>query len=189
MQRHSSSALLLLVLVIGLTMPAAAQQKQKPARRPAGPPPSAAASAQQEAEDREAIQELQQREITANLSFNVDGLVALWDTNGVLLPPDHAPVVGIDAIRRYYQDQAQALASQQILAYNTNWNEIQVCGEYAFAWGNITSRLQAPVGNQETDNDWTAMRVLKREPDGGWKIYRATWNNRPKEITEAKPGQ
>ena len=184
--RFPTRVVLVFLLVLGVL--ASAQQKKKPDRRPPTPP-SPAVAVQQEAEDRAAIQDLQKAEITANLSYSVDALVALWDNNGVLLPPNHEPVIGIDAIRSYYQDQAQALANQQILSFNANWNEIQVCGEYAFAWGNVTSRWQAPTGNQETDNNWNAMRVLKREPDGGWKIYRAAWNNRPKPAGGASPGQ
>ncbi len=173
---------LTLILLLALVGPCTAQTRSQ---RPRSTPAAAERAAQEQFQaDRKAIAELQQREIAAAMGLNIDELMATWADDGVLLPPDHAPVAGRDALRAWYDEQRKRLANYDILGYEENWNEVQISGDLGYQWGTITGRAQPPV-HGEVDITLHALRVLKRQPDGSWLIERAIWNEAPAE-TEKK---
>ncbi len=173
---------LLLVLLLAVAASGAAQARPQ---RPHSASAAAERAAQEQFQaDQKAIAELQQREIAAAIGLNVDELLSTWADDGVLLPPNHAPVVGRDALRAWYAEQAKKLANFDILGYEENWNEVQISGDLGYQWGTITGRAQAPTQG-EKDVTLHALRVLKRQPDGSWLVERAIWNEAPAE-TEKK---
>lgn len=128
-------------------------------------------------EDRQAIQELDDKEIKANLGFDVQALELLWDTDIVSMPPAHAPISGLEANRAYLEKESQAMANFQILGYEQTWQEVRILGEYAYEYGTVQTRISPMNPGPETDNTYNIMRILKKQPDGSWKIYRAIWNS------------
>lgn len=168
--------LTLLLLAAAVLCAAQARPQRKTARPPS---PAQQAAKQQFQEDQKAISELQQRDIAANIAFDVNELMSLWADDGVLLLPGRAPIVGRDALRRYYEEEKQKLGNSDILAYEENWEEVQVSGDLASQWGTITERTRPPVGGNEITTTLHVLRVLKRQPDGLWLIARAMWNAAP----------
>jgi uncharacterized protein (TIGR02246 family) len=126
-------------------------------------------------QDREGIEGLQKREIAASMGFDVDALLDLWTDDGVLLPPHHQPVVGRTALKQFLEERKQQYANYDMLAYNEEWNEVMVIGEYAYQWGKVIYRMKPPAGS-EVEGGVHALRVLKREEDGAWRVARAIWN-------------
>ncbi len=165
------------ILLAGSTVLCLAQAR--PQRRPGKAPAAASQSRQQFEEDQKAIAELQQRDIQASMALNIDELLSLWTDDGVLLPPDHAPILGRDALRQYYEEAKKQLGSNDILGYDENWEEVQISGDLGYQWGTITARIKPPVGSSETVATVHAIRVLKRQPDGSWLVSRAIWNKAP----------
>jgi ketosteroid isomerase-like protein len=50
--------------------------------------------------------------------------------------------------------------------------EVKVLGDHAFQWGTYSYSMRPRAGGEAV---WTAgklMRILQRQPDGSWKIYR-----------------
>jgi ketosteroid isomerase-like protein len=141
-------------------------------KRSTSKPPNA------EKEDREGIASLQKLEISASMGFNVNALLDLWTDNPVLLPPRHDPIVGKAALRRFLEDKNQQYANYDMLAYDEEWNEVMVTGEYAYQWGTVSYRMKPPTGS-EIGGAVHAMRILKREEDGAWRVSRAIWNEAP----------
>jgi uncharacterized protein (TIGR02246 family) len=121
--------------------------------------------------ERNAIKELERKDITASKKNDVDALVALWTDDGVLLQPGAAPVVGKEAIRNLLLQEQQQAAQVQTLAYDEKWNEVRVAGGYAFEWGQISATLKLP-NTQEVQQSVNAIRVLARQPDGSWRVAR-----------------
>jgi ketosteroid isomerase-like protein len=144
-------------------------------KRPAPKPPSS--SKQQ---DREGIESLQKLEISASMGFNVNALMDLWTDNPVLLPPRHEPIVGKTALRRFLEEKKQQYANYDMLAYDEEWNEVMIVGEYAYQWGTVSYRMRPPAG-AEIGGSVHALRILKREEDGAWRVSRAIWNEVPAE--------
>ena len=144
-------------------------------KRPA-PKPSQAPATQ--AQDREGIAALQKSEIAASMAFDVSALLDLWTDDAVLLPPRGEPIVGRAALRRFLEEMKEHYANYDMLAYNEQWNEVMVIGAYAYQWGTVSYRIKPPVGS-ETGGAVHAVRILKREEDGGWRVARAIWNDEP----------
>ena len=144
-------------------------------KRPAQKPPQAPAT---QARDREAIAALEKSTIAASMAFDVNALLDLWTDDAVLLPPRHEPIVGKAALRRFLEEKRQQYANYDMLAYNEEWNEVMVIGEYAYQWGAVSYRMKPPTGS-EFGGSVHAMRTLKREDDGYWRVARAIWNEAP----------
>jgi ketosteroid isomerase-like protein len=103
-------------------------------------------------------------------------MIALWTDDGVLLAPGHGPISGKTKLREFYQAQQDALGEAEILSYEEQWQEVRIVGEYAYQWGQIHSRTRSGQGKAENSTALNTLRVLKREPDGGWRIFRAIYN-------------
>lgn len=129
-------------------------------------------------QDREGIESLQKLEITATMAFNVNALLNLWTDNPVLLPPRHEAIMGKAALRRFLEEKKQQYANYDLLAYDEQWNEVMVVGEYAYQWGTVSYRLKPPTGS-EIGGAVHAVRILRREEDGAWRVSRAIWNEAP----------
>ena len=166
--------LLLGSLLLALACSAAAQTKRAPRRTP--PPAVPGQQRSREAEDRAGIQKLQDRDIAASMAYDVEALTALWTEDGVLLIPQHAPIVGKEALRAFYEQQRDAMANVEVTAYEEQWQEVRIVGDYAYQWGQIHGRTRKGQGKDETSTVVNALRILKRDEDGAWKVARAIWN-------------
>ena len=128
------------------------------------------------AEDQAGIQKLQERDIAASTSLDVDALVALWTDDGVLLAPHHALIIGQEALRKFYEQQRDAIGNAEIVGYEEQWQEVRIVGDYAYQWGQIQERTRAGQSTAEESTVVNAMRILKRDEGGHWSIYRAIYN-------------
>jgi uncharacterized protein (TIGR02246 family) len=155
------------LLVVTMAASGTAQKKHRPAE---GQPQS------REAADQAGIRKLQERDIAASTAFDVDALLALWTEDGVLLAPGQAPISGKDNLRTFYERNRDAVANTEILAYEEQWQEVRIMGDYAYQWGQIRSRRRTGQSKQETSDVVNAMRVLKRGEDGSWRVARAIYN-------------
>ncbi len=150
-------------------------QTRKSQRR-AGTEASSSEQPSRDAQDRAGIQKLQERDIAATISNDVDALVSLWTDDGVLMVPGQGPIVGIEALRAFFEKQRQAMANTDVTAYEQEWQEVRVVGDYAIQWGQIHGRTRKGQGAAENSVTVNALRILKREEGGSWKISRAIWN-------------
>lgn len=170
-----------LAVGIALVMVSTISVAQKaPAKKPAARPKAAAEQHRQssEAEDRQAIEELHQADIAANLALDVDKITGYLDDDVVAMPPNSKPLAGKDAYHAYLVAQQKALANVDILGYEETWDEVRMMGDYAYEYGSIKSRLRPVNAKDETPLEYNVMRVLKKEPTGIWKVYRTIWNER-----------
>jgi uncharacterized protein (TIGR02246 family) len=167
------TAVIGIVLFI-LSLAVSGQTRKSPRRATSSD--SAAGQQSREAQDRAGIQKLQDRDIAASMSFDPDALTSLWTDDGVLMIPGQAPIHGLDAIRMFYEKQRDSMANVDVMAYEEEWQEVRVVGDYAYEWGQIHGRTRKGQGTVENSVTVNAMRILKREEGGAWKIHRAIWN-------------
>lgn len=71
---------------------------------------------------------------------------------------------------------AGAALSSDVLEYRFDWQEVQVCGDYAFEWGYIIGEERDRATSNITTETYQAMRILQRQRDGAWKVHRTIWN-------------
>jgi len=125
----------------------------------------------------EHIQELDERDIAASLKQDRDTLLDLWDADGVALPPGQPPVRGLAALGAWLSDDGEA--EYDVTEYDHNFLERVVIGDWAFEWGTYRSAAE-PLGEGEPyQASGKLLRILRRQPDGEWKISHAIWNADP----------
>ncbi len=175
------SLLVSALLLVSVAAYSQAKPPQKTRRAPAVKAPSAAQSGatRQFEQDQKAIAELQQREITATMAVDVNELLSTWADDAVLLPPNHPPVVGREALMTFYEEYKKKLGNDELMGYDENWQEVQVAGDWAHQWGTISARVRPAAGGDEIPVALHVIRVLKRQPDGAWVVARAIYNNAP----------
>ncbi len=122
--------------------------------------------------DIKAINALSQKDIAACMKNDVDTLCSLWTEDGVLLMPGAPPLVGRKAICALLQEQKAKSPGSMTTDYTENWEEVRIIGEYAWQWGKMSQTQADPSGKQETTRV-NAIRILRRERDGSWKVARA----------------
>jgi len=167
--RNALLFLALIWIVAAATAQGGSQTRRQ--RPPARPAPSAPNIEQ----DKKDIGELQRRDIDASIALDVDKLLELRSDDVVYLPPQHAPVIGKEALRKYLTGVQEQFANTDIVGYDQTWQEVQVVGDFAYQWGLTQTRIKPAVGNETTHTSNT-LRILKRQPDGIWKITRVIWN-------------
>lgn len=157
------------LMVVALAAAASAQQPRRSR-------PPAQSSQHPPEEDRKAIAELQRRDIEANMALDTEKLLALRTDDVVYLVPGRSPLVGQDALRKYLGEIRGQLANWDMLAYEENWQEVQVVGDLAYEWGTVNIRARQEGEKRESEALRNVMQVLRRQLDGDWKISRAVWN-------------
>jgi len=56
--------------------------------------------------------------------------------------------------------------------YTEDWEEVRIVGNYAWQWGKMSQTERLASGKMDTMRV-NAIRILRREPDGSWKVARA----------------
>lgn len=77
----------------------------------------------------------------------------------------------------------------QILGYEQSWQEVRIVSDYAYEYGTVQTRISPMNPGPEIDTTYNVMRVLKKQPDGAWRIYRAIWNSAQPLRTPDKPAE
>ena len=126
----------------------------------------------QDQRDLQAINALSQKDTAACMKNDVDTLCSLWTDDGVLLMPGAAPLVGKKAICAMLQAQKAQSSGSMTTDYTEDWEEVRIVGNYAWQWGKMSQTERLASGKMDTMRV-NAIRILRREPDGSWKVARA----------------
>lgn len=138
--------------------------------------------------DIEAINRLRQQDVEASKKWDVDALVALWTDDVVTLLPDRTPLVGKEANRNFLLSAKQQSEGVEIVEYKFDFKELTVAGDWAYEWGTLSVAEKLPDDDEPLRSKINLMRVLKRAPDGSWKVSRTIFNNGD-EVGEQPPPQ
>ena len=104
---------------------------------------------------------------------DISAWLSLWTENGVQMPPNEPPVIGKDQI----QKRNKTVLDLFTFEIEITVEEIQVAGNWAFSRGIYTMTASPKNGDQPVPVDGKFMTILKRQPDGGWKIHRDIFNS------------
>ena len=129
--------------------------------------------------DLSAIQELHKKDIEASKKRDFETLLSLWTEDGVLLEPGKKPVVGIDAIKAYMEEQKEASRAYEITEYEHHWEEIKVIGDWAFEWGYFDAAAKMINSGKTIEQRGKLLCVLKKQEDGSWKVARVIAHSDP----------
>jgi ketosteroid isomerase-like protein len=65
--------------------------------------------------------------------------------------------------------------SPEILEYMLEIQEVKVLGDHAFQWGTYRHSVRPRAGGETVRTGGKLMRILQRQRDGSWKIYRTMY--------------
>jgi len=112
------------------------------------------------------------------LDGNPTTVQSTFDKDAVLLPHHgDRPVVGIEAIKSYWWPK-NATATK-IVRLDITVDEIGGDGCYAFVRGNDSVEwvTATSAGEQKYANAGTYLNVMRKQPDGTWRILQHMWDD------------
>lgn len=105
------------------------------------------------------------------MSENLDGFMDLFAEDAIRLPPEAPAQVGLDAIRaaqyRQFEDFDQDITIRM--------DESEFSGDLAFVRGSFAV-TQTRANGPTIDLVGSWMNLMRRSPDGKWRIARNMWN-------------
>lgn len=123
-------------------------------------------------EDTGAIDQVRRDFNTAFTAGNAEAVGQLIDRDGVWLPPGRPTVVGKENIVRLYVERF----AQDRSRFELKAGDIQVADGLAVLNGDF-SRVDTPRGGgMAKPVSGHYLLVLKKQPEGGWRIVRDIWN-------------
>jgi ketosteroid isomerase-like protein len=131
------------------------------------------------AEDVANIEDLRRRDVAASIAGEFENLKSLMDEQCIVLAPDSEPESGQAFLDRAADSSKDAKSQEQILELIQDWEELQLFGDFAYERGIVRYTVRNVDGEivRETQR---LMRILRRQDDGSWRVYRAMWH-RPQE--------
>jgi uncharacterized protein (TIGR02246 family) len=118
-----------------------------------------------EAGARQAIEAAVRRYVTASNEGDAKALADLYADDAVLLPPDHEPVRGREAIGAYWSQGTDEGLEVTTLA-------VEVDGDLGY----LVGRYNLPATEEEPADSGKYVMCLKRQRDGSWKLTADIWN-------------
>ena len=114
---------------------------------------------------RGAIEATVDRYVAASNEGDAEALTALYADDAVLLPPDHEPIHGREAIGQFWRDGTDTGLEVSTL-------RLEVDGSVAY----LVGRYRLPPTDLEDADSGQYVLCLKRQQDGAWKLTADIWN-------------
>ena len=105
-------------------------------------------------------------------SADVNGIVACWAPDGIMLPPHHAAVYGRAAIGEYF---SRVFAARR-LTFTFTESSIDIVGDMAIERLHYTAVATAPSG-EATEDVGKGIHIYRRRADGTWQLAQDIWNS------------
>ncbi len=118
--------------------------------------------------DLRAIEAINQQDMQFALAGDAALMMSQWTEDFVLLPAAGPIMRGRSAIA----DAFRGVESPEILEYVLDIQEVKVLGDHAFQWGTYHYSVRPRTGGEPVRTAGKLMRILQRQPDGSWKMYR-----------------
>jgi len=126
-------------------------------------------------QDSSAIEAVRAEYVRAWLADDTLGVLATLDSEAVLLPPGRLPVKGHGEIRAYWWPRDGSHTT--ITAFDWTVDEVTGTPELAFSRGisSVAWRYEKDTTRSEQTSRTTNLTILRRGPDGRWRILRQMW--------------
>jgi ketosteroid isomerase-like protein len=122
------------------------------------------------------VKAFNQAYLAAQKSGNTSKIASMWAADGVLLPPGEPAVVGSSQIHAWFVRNEPDMKTVRITTDTANWRDIEVAGDYAFQWAPTYVNIRSINDDAGVHMNGTVLQVLKKQPDGSWKLLRSSWS-------------
>jgi uncharacterized protein (TIGR02246 family) len=122
-------------------------------------------------DDRRKIEDLHQKDRKASLARDAETLISLMDEGFVLIQAGgvwRGKEAAANSLRAYLKETQGC----RVTEYVHEFEEVEIAGDWAFEWGTYKGTV-VPPGEPPIRETGKIMRILKRQSDGSWKVYRA----------------
>ena len=116
--------------------------------------------------DLQAIELINQRDVQFALANDAAAMMSQWTDDFVLLPAAGPIMRGRHAIAEAFR------GVETIVDSVLDIQEVKVLGDHAYQWGTYHYSVRPRGGGETVRTSGKLMRILQRQPDGSWKMYR-----------------
>lgn len=130
--------------------------------------------------DRDAVTKASENYRMAWLANDAEAVRRNFTQDAVLLPHHGVdPVVGMDAINKFWWPASATKTT--ITRFEITYDELGGCGPIAFFRGRSRVDWTVEDNGKKTDffNAGTFLTLMKKMPDGEWKITHQMWDDPP----------
>ena len=127
----------------------------------------------QRTQDLAAIEKLRTQDVAATLSGDRAALIELWTDDAVSLSPNGPDYIGKQAIREFNERTGAATPGLRVLTYVPEYKELTLGDGWAFEWRYYNASYIESAGGEVKHIRGKVLAVLKKVPDGSWKVARA----------------
>ena len=99
---------------------------------------------------------------------------AAYTDDAILMPPNHSPLEGKQAIEKYLAEIGSQLQASN---FQLSISEVDVQGDTTIVRGTYSSSFTVPGTNAPMEDRGKTLQVWKRQADGSWKLHRDIWNS------------
>ena len=125
------------------------------------------------ADEKQAIEKTVTGIVEAANAGDIEAVMAYFAEDGVAMPPNEMPVFGTRLIR----PRVQPLFDQSQLVVFLTSEEVGVSGNFAFARGYMSGRIEPKNAAPERYIEQTEyLMLLQKDSSGSWKIARLMWH-------------
>jgi len=147
----------------------------------------------QEQDDIAAIYELFDQYSSCIANGDLDGLMTVWEDDGIRSEPGCPSIIGKENIRARFEELLNSPFNNEIIYLGEPILEIS--GDIAFSYSTATIVSTPVEGGEAVRQDVKVLTIVRRQPDNSWKTYidhinfHPTWSmdSIPSEMTEENP--
>jgi len=122
-----------------------------------------------------AIEELRRKDVAASKAGNFAVLKSLMDEQCIVIPPGSEPESGPTYLDRLAESSKDPEPQDEILELVQDWEELLLFGDVAFERGVVRYAVKDVDGKIVRESQHL-MRILRRQKNGSWRVYRAMWH-------------
>ncbi|MFN8582202.1 MAG: nuclear transport factor 2 family protein [Gemmatimonadaceae bacterium] len=112
----------------------------------------------------------------ATRRMDTEASIALWDETGISLLPSTKPLIGKAAIAEFIRGVVNGLQGARMQSFAFACHDVVISGDWATEWCTEHQVVQLPAGQPPFDGWGKMLLVLRRGPDGTWRLAREMWN-------------
>jgi len=121
--------------------------------------------------DRAAIEKLKQDDVVATIARDAVAMANLWTEDAVRFGPDAPAHIGRQAIRE--ANERSTASPIKVLTFVPDTRDLIIWDGGAVEWRDFAASIVAAPGAEPTQVRGRLLAVLKKLPDGSWKVFRA----------------
>ena len=106
---------------------------------------------------------------------DLEGMVRMYTSDAVLMPPSHEVVAGSDALRSWFREMLDRF---EIVDYAITQDELVVAGDWAYRRGTFAWKLRAKSDGAITEPGSKFLQIWQRvDATATWRVARGIWNS------------